>query len=225
MGADGSPSPAMPNDPSPDEKLGAAFKEEAGQLLSKMSEVEAVLQLLSPRATYDDSVARLITERLDGLNVLRFVSLCTLFPEDVAASLQGAGVDDQSIGLIKTFAMKYAPYGSFLRRLQRAGQGFVNELTGSAARPALNLLNNEVVLEVKLQSHDRVVLTAKDSLDGWVLYISSLLRQVNKAIESLKRVAPSTAPLSLDPKTVDELVETVHNMQGLMGSSDASKTG
>jgi len=193
-----------------------AIVQDAEVLVSKMEEVEALLALLSPSGTSDDSIAEVITRGLDDLNCLRIVSVACADPDMTAGALAEEDVDKSVAEQIGRFGRKYKAYGKYLTRLRRSEQGYTNELTGIASRPGLSLMGNDVTVELEVYSHDRLLVTAKNELDGLATFVSYVVGALNKTVEKLNELSPELVRGSLNGETVAEIVKRVDRFKELV---------
>jgi hypothetical protein len=207
----------MPDDNSPVEsKPKQGIARDAEVLISKMSEVEALLGVLSPTATSDDSVAQALTRGLDALDCLRIAAIASAYPDTVANALTEAGADKSVVEQIRNFGARHNLYGTYLNRLHRSEQGFVNEFTRIVSRPTFNLIGATPELDIEIYSHDRLLVTAKNELDGLASFVSSLLGAMNRAAEKLNGLSPSLARGSLDEETITEIVKRADRLRELI---------
>ncbi len=200
------------------------IKGDAEIFLSRLRDVELVLGSPSPASTLDDCYARIVSEKLDEMECLKFASWCTyLDAEELDAELSEAGVPPDSIEGISGFADKYRSYARFLKRLFRSQQGYENELTRMKIRPAIYPYVDDAVTILNLYSWDRLVLTTNNGLDGLVNLIDMLIDSANDTVESINSTSPELLSAALDADTVSGMLERVETFKRLTSANAEEK--
>jgi hypothetical protein len=192
------------------------IKRDAEIFVAHLLDVELLLRLLTPQATLEESASRAILETLDDIECLRFIAWCTdQNPEELGEDLTRAGVPNESAERIEKLLGRYGIYGHFLRRLNRSNQGYENELTRLSSRPVVTTFGRNAIVALQLYSHDRLVLSSNNSLDGLVTFIDMLMDTVNDTIKSINKMAPELLAKALDPETVAAVTSRVETLRQL----------
>jgi hypothetical protein len=200
------------------------IKRDAEIFLSRLRDVELVLGALTPASTLDESYARLVSEKLDEIECLKFASWSTaLAPEELGTELSEAGVPPDSMEGIKAFADKYRSYAGFLKRLFRGQQGYENELTRMKIRPAIYPYVDDAVIIMNFYSWDRLVLTSNNGLDGLVSLIDMLIDSANDTVDSINSMSPELLSAALDADTVSSMLERVETFKRLTSANAEEK--
>lgn len=183
------------------------IKDDAGTFLSRIIEVEGIVDALTPASTLDESAALAVTERLDTLDCLRFVAWCVGEDQgELSTSLGKVGIQPDGIERIATFAKKYSIYDLFFRRLHRANQGYKNELTRLSNRPSIQAFSNNIMVTLQLYNHDRLAITINHDFDGLVDLINLLLEAASDTAESIAASAPEILRSALDRADISEVM-------------------
>jgi hypothetical protein len=180
----------------------------ARDLLENLSRIEAMLQpVLGAGATASFSLSP--DERaLVGGSVLRFMGLVTSVKwENTAQRLTSAGLAEDEISGIRTFAERYRRCSPFFFRAYRTERGFENEITGVWARPILYLRSEEFLVRLELYSHDKLAYACQQELDDVMTIARQLLEIVRDSLgeaADIRKYLPSEA---LKPEAIQKVVE------------------
>jgi hypothetical protein len=180
----------------------------ARHFLEDLSAIEAMLQpLAGAGATAAFSLSP--DERaFVGGNVLRFMGLVTSTNwEDVAQRLGSAGLTEDEISSIRTFAGKYRRRYPFFFRAYRTERGFENEITNVWARPIIYLRPGEFLVQLELYSHDKLAFTCHQELDDVVTLVRQLLEIVRDSLGKAADIRKDLPSEALQPEAIQEVVE------------------
>jgi hypothetical protein len=199
----------MPEDTNSEKEI----KHDAGIFLSRIGEVERIIEGLTPASMQDGPTANAVMERLDDLDCLRFTAWCVGHDAEWLSSfLTKLAIQPDGVELITAFASKYSSHDLFLTRLNRANQGYENELTRLSSRPSIQTFGNNAMVTLRLYSHDRLLATSSNGLDGLIELINMLIETANDTAESFEAFAPELLQKALDP---DELLQILKGAEAL----------
>lgn len=207
-----------------EDKFAQLIRTDAETFISHLGDVDLLLGKLTPAETLEERTGHAVLEALDDLDCLRFIAWCTDRDyEELNAELSQLGVPAETISQVSAFLRRYGVYGHFLRRLNRSNQGYDNELTRLSSRPCLTIFGRNPILTLEFYSHDRLVLSSNNSLDGLLTLIDMLMDTVHDTVESLKRLAPDTVKRDLDVETLASLAKQIETLQRAVESEGETK--
>ncbi len=210
------PTPAQPQSTAADR-----LRADAEMFLRNIGDVEKIIESFPPGMTPDEVSSNKLQQRLDEMKCLRFLAWCTHEPEEeVSARLRESHVPPESITRILGFSNRHRPLGDFLARLYRTDQGYENELTRLEALPVLYLTSRTPVVHLRIYSHDRLVISAKQSLSGMLAFAETIIDTIYDLVRYLKRVNPTLAADSVDREEVRDLLNTVEKLKTVLEPAD-----
>jgi hypothetical protein len=199
-----------------DSQFEKRIRDDAETFLSRIVEVERVVEALTPASTLDESTALAVLERLDDLDCLKFAAWCVSEgPEELSRFLGKLNVQPNGIERIAAFAKKYSIYDLFLTRLNRTNQGYENELTRLSSRPSIQTFSNNLMVILRLYNHDRLVITSSQDFDGLIELINMLLEVAIDTAESVNGSTPELLRSALDLADISEIMKRAQALNQL----------
>jgi len=193
------------------------FAQAARDFLENVSLIEAMLQpLLGAGSTGVFSLSP--DERaLLGSNVLRFMGNVTGTPwEKVAQRLSSAGLTEDEISGIRTFAQKYRGRYAFFYRAYRTERGFENEITNLWARPIIHPRTKDFLLQLELYSHDKLLLVSHQEMDDVMTLVRELLEAVRDSLQEAAGIRRDLPPEAFQPEAIQEVVQAAEALYGFV---------
>ncbi len=199
-----------------DSQFDKQIRDDAQTFLSRVIDVERIVESLTPASTLDESTALAVMGRLDDLDCLRFVAWCVNEdPEELPQFLSKLNIQSVGIERITAFAKKYSIYDLFFTRLNRTNQGYENELTRLQSRPSIQTYSNNLMVTLALYNHDRLVVTGSQDFDGLVDLIDMLLQTANDTAESVSSSNPQALRRALDLADTSEVAKKAEALNQL----------
>lgn len=210
-----------------DDKIRQVLKDDAVVFLSRLADVERVLQLLTPTSILEESTAHIVLRALDEIDCLKFAAWSVaLDAEDLFKGLSEAGVESDAIKRIEAFAIRYRDYARFLTRLHRSDQGYENELTRISVRPSIQLYSQSAMVTLQIYNRDQLIVNSSNSVDGLLNFIEMLIDAVNDTTKLVGASAPELLSTVVDADALAGVLDGVETLKRLTSATmvDKAKT-
>lgn len=192
------------------------IRDDAETFVARIAEVERIIEGLTPASTLDESTSLAVMERLDDLGLLRFLAWClSRTPDWLPQFLLKRGIQKDKVERIAAFASKYSAYELFLSRLNRANQGYENEITRLSGRPSIQTFGDNIMVTLRFYNYDRLLLSSSNGLDTLVTLIGMLIQTANDAAESIVSTTPELLRRALDPEGVADVLKGAQTLSQL----------